>query len=87
VISNYGGELTGAAHAAAHQAAAHQAAAHQAAAHQAAAHQAAAEQAAAQRSAAQHVQPQVERGTRMGEGADGDEIDARLRDRPGLLQP
>jgi Xaa-Pro dipeptidase len=43
--------------------------------------------AAAQQSAVQHVQPQVECGTRMGEGADGDEIDAGLRDRPGLLQP
>ena len=42
---------------------------------------------AARQSAAQQVQPQIERGTRMGEGADGDEIDAGLRDRPGLLQP
>jgi hypothetical protein len=58
-----------------------------AAAHQAAGQQPAAQQSAARQSAAQQVQPQVERGTRMGEGADGDKIDAGLRDRPGLLQP
>lgn len=58
----------------------------QAAAHQEAAHQEAARQEAAHQSA-QHVQPQVERGTRMGKSADGDKIDAGLRDRPGLLQP
>jgi Xaa-Pro dipeptidase len=58
-----------------------------AAAHQEAAPQEPAYQEAALQSAAQHVQPQVERGTRMGESADGDEIDAGLRDRPGLLQP
>ena len=48
---------------------------------------AAAHQEPALQSAAQHVQPQVECGTRMGKSADGDEIDAGLRDRPGLLQP